>query len=75
MAVMTPQRSHDNAESRIPTREKFELAQELGKKRLQELAAELKALGLPKGSTVIVNVTNGAYVAHESRKVALEKYC
>ena len=71
MAVTT---KADTAEARLPTKEKFDRAKQLGEAHLKRLAPELRALGLGRGAYVIVNVTNGAYVTGENRSAALAKY-
>ena len=41
-----------------------------GKRYLETLAPELKALGLPRGSYIIINVVYGKYVTAASRSAA-----
>ena len=71
MAVAT---KADAAQARLPTKEKFDRAKQLGEAHLKRLGPEIRALGLGRGAYVIVNVTNGAYVTGESESAALAKY-
>lgn len=48
-------------------REQFAFAEKTGGVHLKRLAPELKALDLPKGSHVIVNVVTGDYVTGTTR--------
>lgn len=52
----------------------FEFVERKGKVYLKKLASELKALGLPKGGYVIVNVLTGDYVSGVSKRDALAAY-
>lgn len=48
--------------------ENFDFYRSRGQHHLQKLAGELKALGLPRGSYVFVNVLTGDYVTGKSRR-------
>ena len=52
----------------------FEFVERKGKVFLKKLAGELKALGLPRGGYVIVNVLTGDYVTGASRREAMVAY-
>lgn len=54
--------------------ENFEFVERRGMAYVQELEAELKALGLPSGSYVIINVLTGDYVTGSSRREAQIAY-
>lgn len=61
-------------ETKSLLREQFDFAEKTGEIHLKRLAPELKALGLPRGSYVIVNAVTGEYVTGLTRGEAARTF-